>query len=62
MLKCQKLFGISTLMSRINFVLSGVEHEKKFYNLGACTGTEVKDITQCGMTEKLLKAIIIMLT
>ena len=27
--------GILTFMSRTNFMLRGVEHEKKFYNLGA---------------------------
>ena len=29
-----KIVGILALMSRTNFVLSGVEHEKKFINSG----------------------------
>ena len=47
MLKCQQLLafnncwhlivGILTFMSKINFMFSWVEHEKKFYNLGACS-------------------------
>ena len=31
--KMPTIFGISTIMSRINFVLSWVEYEKKFTNL-----------------------------
>ena len=33
--KMPTIVGILTFMSRINFVLSWVEHENKFYNLGA---------------------------
>ena len=29
------IVGIFIFISRENFMLSGVEHEKKFYNLGA---------------------------
>ena len=29
------IVGILTFMSRINFIVSRVEHEKKLYNLGA---------------------------
>ena len=32
--KMPTIVGILTLMSRINFILSQVEHEKKFYNIG----------------------------
>ena len=33
--KMPTIVGILTFMSRINFTLSRVEHEKRFYNLGA---------------------------
>ena len=33
-LKMPTIVGILTLMSRINFVLSGVEHEKSFITSG----------------------------
>ena len=32
--KMPTIVGILTFMSRINFVLCWVEHEKKFYNFG----------------------------
>ena len=34
--KMPTIVGILTFMSRKNFILSWVEHEKKFYNLEAC--------------------------
>ena len=34
--KMPTIVGILTFMSRKNFVLNCVEHDKKFYNLGAC--------------------------
>ena len=33
--KMPTIVGILTFKSKINFALSWVEHEKKFYNLGA---------------------------
>ena len=35
--KMPTIVGILTFMSRLNFVLSWFEHEKKFYKLWACS-------------------------
>ena len=44
------IIGILTFMSRINFKLSLVEHEKKFYNLRAWL-----QMTKAGLFNKLPK-------
>ena len=41
--KMPTIVGILKFMSRINFVLSYVEHGKKFYNLGT------RDLAVCSM-------------
>ena len=44
--KTPTIVGILISMSRINFVLSLVEHGKHFYNLGASVGIDVAPIKQ----------------
>ena len=45
--KMPTILGILTSMSRINFMLSWVEHEKKFYNLKAWLFTLIVFLLQC---------------
>ena len=48
--KMPTIVGILTFMSRINFVPSCVEHEKKFYNLGHRKGPRMERLYKASDT------------
>ena len=56
-MKMPTVVGIFIFISRESFMLSSVEHEKKFYNLGACPLTESVYIVECIKELKLRSAL-----